>query len=171
MHCQACIARFALRIHNCALPVPGLVGAESAVLSPAFPWNQYTFLTISIERAPPDLNARLFRHGYLFARQFGIADTLYVHSTHPRAAQVAANASFVQGAAKCRNGQMQYKERAKLLGVKCPSVFGCCAFPGYPQETTSYLGAPAGSSRGPRGRTADGTIQMKAAISAAMPYF
>ena len=39
-------------------------GAESAVLCPDFAWNKFTFLMLSIERPPPDLNARLFRHGY-----------------------------------------------------------------------------------------------------------
>ena len=120
-------------------------GAESAVLSPSFPWGQYTFLTISIERAPPDLNARLFAHGYLFVKQLR-ADTMYVHSTHPRAAIVAANLSFVQGAAKCRNGQTVYSERRPLVGVHCGSIFGCCAFPGFPPETTRYL-RPVGKTK------------------------
>ena len=39
-------------------------GAESAVLCPDFAWKKFTFLMLSIERPPPDLNARLFRHGY-----------------------------------------------------------------------------------------------------------
>lgn len=39
-------------------------GAESEVLCPSFAWKSFIFLTLSIERPPPDLNTRLFQNGY-----------------------------------------------------------------------------------------------------------
>ena len=92
-------------------------GAESAVLSDTFDWASYTFLTLSIERPPPDLNERLFGHGYLFARTLGLTDTLYVHRSHPGAASVARNASFVQMPAKCGNGKARCAEFPLLLAL------------------------------------------------------
>ena len=125
-------------------------GAESAVLSSGFDWDKYTFLTLSIERPSPDLNARLFSHGYLFVRNIGNVDTFYVHRTHPHAfgrGGVSANHTFVQVPAKCRNHGTRYAERARLRGVPCASIFGCCEFPGYPQETTRYTLGRAGGRR------------------------
>ena len=116
-------------------------GAESAVLSPSFTWSEYTFLVLIIERPPPDLNARLFAHGYLFVKLMHTADVCYVHKTHPRAASVAANASFVQIPAKCKNGQFTYTDRRRISGIHCVSMFGCCEFPGFPQHRISYMGS------------------------------
>lgn len=121
-------------------------GAETAVLHPSFAWSEYTFLTLIIERPPPDLNARLFAHGYLFVQLFNIADVCYVHMSHPRAATIARNASFVQTTAKCKNHNEggakanRYSERPRITGIHCPSMFGCCEFPGYPQRNVSYMG-------------------------------
>ena len=42
-------------------------GAESSVLPSTFPWNEFVFLTLTIERPPPDLNARLFSNGCVTA--------------------------------------------------------------------------------------------------------
>jgi len=122
-------------------------GAETAVLSTSFAWEQYTFLTLSIERPPPDLNARLFSHGYLFVRTLGLTDTFYVHRSHPRAHRVARNSSFEQLPAKCGNGKTTYTERTRLVGVRCESVFGCCEYVGYPQATTRYAGLRRASAR------------------------
>ena len=108
------------------------------MLYQGFAWRTYKFLMVSIERPPPDLNARLFRHGYLFSQNLG-TDTFYIHRTHPRARSLAANASFVQQPAKCRNHETVYLDRPKLKDVRCHSVFGCCAFPGYPEGTTRYV--------------------------------
>lgn len=114
-------------------------GAESSVLPSTFPWKEIIFLTLTIERPPPDLNARLFQHGYLYAKTIGLTDTAYVHERHPRAAQVSANHSFVQVPAKCRNHGHSYSDRSRIHGqVACRSLFGCCTFPGYPQSTTLY---------------------------------
>ncbi len=121
-------------------------GAETAVLPSTFPWESFTFLTLTIERPPPDLNARLFRHGYLFARTIGIADVAYVHRRHPNAATVSANHSFVQVPAKCRSHEKPFVDRQRLHGVRCGSIFGCCAFPGFPQSTTPYMRAHDGAS-------------------------
>jgi hypothetical protein len=134
-------------------------GAETAVLSPSFTWSEYTFLVVIIERPPPDLNARLFAHGYLFVKLLNTghytADVCYVHKTHPRAASVAANSSFVQIPAKCRSTHFSYTDRQKIYGVRCQSMFGCCTFPGYPQHKISYLGKPVrASSQPPQNATA-----------------
>jgi len=61
-----------------------------------------------------------------------------VHSSHPRAKSLHANASFAQRPAKCRTFQGAYKDRKPLRGLPgtCRSIFGCCAFPGYPQVRT-----------------------------------
>ena len=114
-------------------------GAESAVLAETFPWNRYTFLTLTIERPPPDLNNRLFRHGYLFVSLIGIADVAFVHASHPHASKISMNQSFVQVPAKCKSHGVFYSDRHRLNGVRCRSIFGCCAFPGFPQSTTRYL--------------------------------
>ena len=129
-------------IHYFSLDVEG---AEDAVLPPWFPWDSYIFYTLSIERPPPALNARLFQHGYLFVQNFGV-DTFYVHRTHPLASRFKAletNASFLQVPAKCKN--LHAKNRAGLvyrdrvpLRTPCSSIFGCCAWPGYPPRTTRY---------------------------------
>ena len=106
-------------------------GAETAVLSATFDWDAFTFLTLSVERPPPDLNARRFRHGYLFVRNRGY-DTLFVHDTHPRARLLAANASFEQLPAKCRVAHGKYTDGRHILrGLQCRSRFGCCSFPGW----------------------------------------
>ena len=129
-------------IHYLSLDVEG---AESAALPDSFAWDDYIFLTLSIERPPPDLNRRLFRHGYLFVRRIGIADALYVHWTHPNAAKVSANASFAQAPAKCSNGRgTHYRDREPLQRVQCKSSFGCCSWWGFPESSTKYMGAIAG---------------------------
>ena len=129
-------------IHYLSLDVEG---AESAALPDSFAWDDYVFLTLSIERPPPDLNRRLFRHGYLFVRRIGIADALYVHWTHPYAAKVSANASFAQAPAKCSNGHgTRYRERTQLRRVACQSIFGCCTWKGFPESSTKYMGAISG---------------------------
>ena len=110
----------------------------------------------------------LVRHAMVFAR-YPIVNTL-TYIRHIREQLRSPQTLLCPGRGKVSQRCTQYR-RAKLLGVKCPSVFGCCAFPGYPQETTSYLGAPAGVKPRSTRAKADGTIQMKAAISAAMPYF
>lgn len=113
-------------------------GAEAAVLPASFPWHTYTFLTLSIERPPPDLNARLFQHGYLFVRNIG-TDTFYVHQSHPHASTFERNASFAQQPAKCRNRSSRpYPGRRPLKGRACTSIFGCCTWAGFPEATTQY---------------------------------
>ena len=114
-------------------------GAETAALPSSFAWNKFTFLTITIERPPPDLSQRLFRHGYLFVKIIGIADVAYIHASHPNASLIAANDTFVQVPAKCRNHWTSFAERQPLKGVHCASIFGCCTFPGYPQSMTRYM--------------------------------
>ena len=119
-------------------------GAESAILGPRFRWEAFTFLAMTIERPPPDLNQRLFEHGYLFARAISHTDAAYVHSSHPEVARVADNASFVQMPAKCHTSggaevRYTYPDRYPLKHVHCRSIFGCCSFPDFPQSTTRYM--------------------------------
>ena len=126
-------------------------GAEPAVLPASFPWDSYIFLTLSIERPPPDLNARLFRHGYLFVRNIG-TDTFYIHQSHPRASSFQSNASFAQQPAKCKDSKYkQYPDRVPLRGVPCTSVFGCCSWAGYPPGSVPYGSITTRSPRTRRG--------------------
>ena len=124
-------------------------GAEAQVLPASFPWQAFTFLTVTIERPPPQLSQRLFRSGYLFARTIGLGDVAFVHSTHPNATKAADNSSFVQVPAKCHNRQIVYPERNKLKGVRYNSIFGCCTFPGFPQHTMPYTAPTSISAFGP----------------------
>jgi FkbM family methyltransferase len=113
-------------------------GAEAAVLSATFPFKTFTFLTLSVERPPPELNSRLFRNGYLFVRNVG-TDSFYIHHKHPRAYKAARNASYRQVPAKCSSGKGngRFKDRPRLHG-RCASMFGCCAWPGYPESMARY---------------------------------
>ncbi len=56
-------------------------GAETRILR-SFPFDRYTFLAVTIERPTPEINALLFRNGYLFVRNV-VADSFYVHHTTP----------------------------------------------------------------------------------------
>ena len=156
-----------------------LEGAESAAMPDDFPWDTYIFELVTIERPPPDLNARLFGHGYLFVKNLW-HDSFY-HESHPRAAALQHNGTFQQLGGKClREAGTLFSEAAKLLGASsggtgtdfsfdavdekyrhllpkrhltpsmtilhgnppnspgCPNDFGCCEFPGFPQNTTLY---------------------------------
>jgi hypothetical protein len=81
-------------------PPPQVEGAENEALADGFPFAKYTFGLITIERPPPPLNQRLFSNGYLFVKNHAF-DTFYVHSSHPRASDLHANATFVQLPPKC----------------------------------------------------------------------
>lgn len=74
-------------------------GAEERALTDAS-LAAHTFLTLTIERPSPRLNARLFVHGYLFVANVDF-DGHYVHRDHPRAAALQRNGSFEQLPAKC----------------------------------------------------------------------
>ena len=54
-------------------------GSETRILR-TFPFDEYRFLAMCIERPTPELNALLFRHGYLFVRNVNF-DTFYVHQS------------------------------------------------------------------------------------------
>jgi FkbM family methyltransferase len=56
-------------------------GAETRILR-NFPFDRYTFLTLTIERPTPELNSILFRNGYVFVRNF-LFDSFYVHGSIP----------------------------------------------------------------------------------------
>jgi FkbM family methyltransferase len=68
-------------------------GAETRILR-HFPFNRYRFLTMTIERPTPELNALLFRNGYHFVRN-SLYDTFYVHESLPNFSSVARE-PFVQ---------------------------------------------------------------------------
>jgi len=56
-------------------------GAETRILR-SFPFDKYRFLTMTIERPTPELNATLFGNGYAFVGNINF-DTFYVHRTLP----------------------------------------------------------------------------------------
>lgn len=129
-------------------------GAEERALSPtSFPWSRYRFGLISIERPPPRLNAALFAHGYLFVKNIGTQDTLYVHSSHINAAQLARNSSFIQQPSKCfgnrkRIHRMSRRSTAGDGRQGCHPFlsYGCCAWPGFPDVVGGTRYGPNGSA-------------------------
>lgn len=54
-------------------------GAEFEVLR-NFPFNKYTFLSMTIERPPKELNKILFKNGYIFVKNYKV-DTFYIHKS------------------------------------------------------------------------------------------
>jgi len=54
-------------------------GAETRILR-HFPFHKYRFLSMTIERPTPELNALLFGNGYVFVRNHNY-DSFYVHET------------------------------------------------------------------------------------------
>ena len=61
-------------------------GAETSILKP-FPFNKYKFLSMTIERPSPELNALLFKEGYVFVRN-SLYDSFYVHETIPNFSRI-----------------------------------------------------------------------------------
>ncbi len=61
-------------------------GAETRILR-SFPFDRYTFLAVTIERPTPELNALMFRNGYLFVKNASF-DSFYVHCTAPTASTI-----------------------------------------------------------------------------------
>jgi hypothetical protein len=58
-------------------------GAELWTFS-TFPWHKYTFLTLTIERAPSALREKLFEEGYIFLCNHGsFDDQLFIHTSLP----------------------------------------------------------------------------------------
>ena len=104
-------------------------GAEASALPEDFPFADFVFLSLTVERPPPELNARLLRHGYRFVRneQF---DTFFVHASHPQAA-VLAGGSLLQVPAKCT-------ARRNTAVPGCGAELSCCEWPGHPAATTQY---------------------------------
>lgn len=56
-------------------------GLETRIMR-NFPFDRYIFLSMTIERPSPELNAILFRNGYHFVRN-SLYDTFYVHESLP----------------------------------------------------------------------------------------
>lgn len=70
-------------------------GAEWRALS-RFPFDQYTFLTLTIERPTPALNRLLFSQGYLYVKtDRSKSESFYVHESLPWANEIPKE-SFVQ---------------------------------------------------------------------------
>ena len=69
--------------HACVSPCCPLQveGAESQVLSDAFDWSAFTFLSLTVERPGAALRNRLRHHGYLYVGDHGCyGDQLWVPS-------------------------------------------------------------------------------------------
>ena len=67
--------------HACVSPCCPLQveGAESQVLSDAFDWSAFTFLSLTVERPGAALRNRLRHHGYLYVGDHGCyGDQLWV---------------------------------------------------------------------------------------------
>jgi FkbM family methyltransferase len=64
-------------------------GAETRILE-TFPFDRYTFLSLTIERPTPQLNAHLFANGYVFVRNV-MFDTFYVHRSLPGFERIVLN--------------------------------------------------------------------------------
>jgi len=94
-------------------------GAEDDAICFDFPFGEYTFLLMTIERPPPSLNERLFKNGYLFVLNHHY-DSFYVHSTHPDAAAIARNHTFQQVMAPCIPSRAKGKYKGKALHGDCP---------------------------------------------------
>jgi hypothetical protein len=62
-------------------------GAKTRILE-TFPFDQYTFLALTIERPTPQLNYCLFANSYVFVRNI-MHDTFYVHCSLPGIEKVA----------------------------------------------------------------------------------
>jgi hypothetical protein len=57
-------------------------GAEEGVLGPHFPFAQFTFLSLTVERPSSTLRERLRAHSYLFVGEHGCyGDQLWVHAS------------------------------------------------------------------------------------------
>lgn len=115
-------------------------GHEEEALSETFAWHRYTFSLITIERASPRLNERLFRHGYLFVSN-RFPDTYYVHESHPRAASLSRNGSFAQMPAHCYHWDGVGVAKVRLPRCILHNWWYCCEWNGYPANgSTRYLG-------------------------------
>lgn len=65
-------------------------GSETAVMS-AFPWDEFTFLTMTVERPDATLQGLLQTNGFTMLCQHGWwGDLFYVHKSHPRFDAVVA---------------------------------------------------------------------------------
>ncbi len=58
-------------------------GAETRVLK-NFPFDQYTFLAITIERPSKELEALLEKNGYLLVKTIPWLDSFYIHKSHQK---------------------------------------------------------------------------------------
>jgi FkbM family methyltransferase len=68
-------------------------GSETRILR-SFPFERYTFLSMTIERPTVELNELLFSKGYHFVRN-ALYDTFYVHETVPNFSEIRCQ-PFVQ---------------------------------------------------------------------------
>lgn len=65
-------------------------GAEWPVMS-SFPWDEYTFYAITVERPPKELKEALVENGYKYMCLHGwFGDEFWVHRSHPRFEEVVA---------------------------------------------------------------------------------
>lgn len=99
-------------------------GADELIISEGLLMS-YHFFYVLVERPRVETAARLFSHGFLFCRHF-LYDTLFVHSSHPHAREIAHNETYSQLPSRCRSPATgRWLGRRRLPGP-CKSVFGCC---------------------------------------------
>lgn len=99
-------------------------GADEVVVSEEL-LNDFHFEFVLIERPHLHTSARLFEHGYLFSQHF-FFDTLFVHTSHRQAANVANNKTYYPLPSRCRSPTTGNWLGRKRLEGACRSVFGCC---------------------------------------------
>jgi hypothetical protein len=77
-------------------------GAEAWAME-TFPWDQYTFLVVTVERPNQELKTMLKRHGYTYVCYHGgFGDELWIHKSLPNYDEVYAKYG---GRSECRNNE------------------------------------------------------------------
>jgi type II secretory pathway pseudopilin PulG len=82
-------------------------GAEWRVLQ-HFPFERYTFRSITVERPPPWLNRLLVQKGYLWIKNH-MFDSFYVHESEPNAQALNATRHYKQILSKCHEEEQGSK--------------------------------------------------------------
>jgi hypothetical protein len=88
-------------------------GAEAWAFK-TFPWDSYTFLTLTVERPKPELEEMFQQNGYVYlCDHAGFGDQFWVHPAVPNFDQVVAK---YKGQRDCQDVTAAlYKENERLL--------------------------------------------------------
>ena len=82
-----------------------------------FPFSNYTFLALTVERPKLELQEILFRNGYVYARcNKGFGDLLYVHRSIAETPFAAKLASIPASHHECRSIGLKYIPGSQLGG-------------------------------------------------------